>query len=211
VPIAGPVFTEWYWTPIFFAILYGPPILAVAGVLHLLLRRTGWRRAARAVVALVAAPALVLGGFAIVRTIQHRRTEAAEARSITFTTFVARGFHQTRADVYPGSGGELNLRYERGRGELLVSQLAADDDDLTPPECFLHDGTSTHSWEGPCRAARTPQGRVVTLADMSQTSLVEVRYGTLVVAGAYGGTEADLLALSDAFEPVDVGDIHWER
>jgi hypothetical protein len=75
---------------------------------------------------------------------------------------------------------ELHLRYERGRGELLVTQLAAEDDDLTPPDCFVHD-------------------------------IVEVRDGTLIVAGAYGSTEADLLAFADALRPVAVGEIHWER
>src|ERR671912_756446 len=110
VPIAGPVFTEWYWTPIFFAIVYGPPM-----------------------------------------------AEAADARAVTFTAFAAPGFHQTRADVFPDYGARINLRYERGGGELLVTQLAAEDDDLTPPDCFVHDGTAYHSWEGRCRSARTPR------------------------------------------------------
>lgn len=43
------------------------------------------------------------------------------------------------------------------------------------------------------------------------TSLVEVRDGTLIVAGAYRAGEPDLLALADAQEPVDVEDLHWER
>src|SRR5687768_468943 len=100
MPIAGPVFTEWYWGPIFFAIVYGPPILVTAGVLYLALRRTGWRRAARAALALVLAPALVLGVLAAVATVKHRRAEAADARAVTFTTFAAPGLLQTRADVF---------------------------------------------------------------------------------------------------------------
>lgn len=211
VPIAGPVFTEWYWTPIFFAIAYGPPIAAVAGGLYLLGRFTRLRRRTRAAVALVLAPAIVIGGVAVAATVKHRRAEAADARAVTFTAFGAPGFHQTRSHVFPGYGAQLHLRYEHGGGELLVSQVAAEDDDLTPPDCFLHDGTSYHSWEGPCRSARTPRGRLVTLADINQPSLVEVRDGTLIVAGAYGSTEADLLALADALRPIDVADIHWER
>ena len=65
MPIAGPVFTEWYWTPIFFAIVYGPPIAAVAGGLYVAGRFTRLRRRTRAAAALVLAPAIVLGGVAV--------------------------------------------------------------------------------------------------------------------------------------------------
>jgi hypothetical protein len=215
VPIAGPVFTEWYWGPIFFALVYGPPIVAVAGALYLLGRFT-WlrrRRAARAAIALVLAPALVLGGVAVAATVKHRRTEAADARAVTFATFAAPGFHQTRSDVFPDRTPKLHLRYERGGGELLVTEVASDADDVTPPDCRLHDGTPYIAWHGPCRAARTPRGRLVTLADMriGVTSLVEVRGGTLIVANAYRAGEPELLALADDLRPVDVEDIHWER
>jgi hypothetical protein len=214
MPIAGPVFTEWYWGPIFFAIVYGPPISAVAGGLYLLGCFTRLRRRTRAAAALVLAPAIVLGGVAVAATVKHRRTEAADARAVTFATFAAPGLHQTRADVFPDYRSKLHLRYERGGGELLVTQVASDADDVTPPDCFLHDGTPYVAWDGPCRAARTPRGRPVTLADMSigVTSLIEIRDGTLIVAGAYAPAgEADLLALADALRPVAVEDIHWER
>ena len=95
MPIAGPVFTEWYWTPIFVRILYGPPIAVVAGGFYLLGRRTGWRRATRAAAALAAATTLVPAGVAAVGTAKYRRAEAADAR-----------------------------------------------DDLAPPDCSLHAGTS---------------------------------------------------------------------
>ncbi len=213
VPIAGPVFTEWYWTPIFFALLFGPPILAVAGTLYWLGRFTRLRRRTRAAAALLVAPALVLGGVAVAATFKHRRAEAADARAVTFATFAAPGLHQTRSDVFPYRTPELHLRYERGGGQLLVTQVAAEADDVTPPECHLHDGTPYVAWSGPCRAAHTPGGRPVTLAEMSigVTSLFEVRAGTLIVAGAYGAGEADLLVLADALRPVDVAEMHWER
>ena len=214
VPIAGPVFTEWYWTPIFLAIVYGPPILAVGGGSYLALRRTRLRRAARAALAFVLAPMLVIGGVAVWATVKHRRTEAADARSVMFTTFTAPGLHQTRAHVFPRGGSQLNLQYERGGGDLLVSQVAAADDDLTPPRCALHAGTSSHAWDGPCRSARTPLGRVVAVMEMHTDvpSLAEVRDGTLIVTGAYAPAgEADLLALADALRPTAVEDIHCER
>ena len=214
MPIAGPVFVEWYWTPIFFAIVYGPPILATAGVLYLLGRLTGWRRRARAALALTVAPVLVLGAVAAVATVRYSRAEAADARTVTFATFEAPGLHQTRADVFPGHRAKVHLRYRRRGGELLVSQVAAEGDVVTPPRCALHDGTPFHAWDGPCRSALTPSGRVVALAEMQigALSLVEVRDGTLIVAAAYAPAgERDLLALSDALEPVDVRDIDWER
>ena len=92
--------------------------------------------------------------------------------------------------------------------------MAAEDDDLTPPRCELHDGTPFHAWYGPCRSARTPRGRVVAVMEMQTgvPSFAAVRDGTLIVAGAYvPAGEADLLALADALQPVAVEDIHWER
>jgi hypothetical protein len=214
VPIAGPVFTEWYWGPIFFAIVYGPPISVVAGALYLAGRFTGLRRRTRAVAALVLAPALVLGGVAVAGTIKHRRAEAADARAVTFATFAAPDLHQTRADVFPDYGAQLHLTYELGGGDVAVTQIAARADDLGPPRCALHDGTPYHAWGGPCRSTRTPRGRLVALMEMQTgvPSLAQVRGGTLIVASAYAPAgEADLLALADALRPVEVGDIHWER
>ena len=76
VPIAGPVFTEDDWPVrlIFFAIVYGPPIAAIAGGLYLAGRVTRLKRLARAAAALVLAPAIVLGGVAVHAAVKHRRT-----------------------------------------------------------------------------------------------------------------------------------------
>jgi len=214
VPIAGPVFTEWYWAPIFFAIVYGPPIAAIAGGLYLAGRFTRLSRPTRAATALVLAPAIVLGGVTAYATVEHRRTEAADARAVTFTAFAAPDLHQTHADVFPDHNPELNLRYERGGGELSVSQVVAEDDDLTPPQCQAHDGTPFHAWHGPCRSARTPRGRLVAVVEMQigVPSFLDVRDGTLIVASARApADEGDLLALADALRPVDVDEIHWER
>ena len=214
VPIAGPVFTEWYWGPIFFAIVYGPPIAAIAGGLYLAGRFTSLRRRTRAAVALALAPAIVLGSVAAYATVEHRRSEAADARAVTFTTFAAADLHQTRSDVFPDYDPALHLGYERGGGELSVNQVVAEDDDVTPPQCHVHDGTPFHAWAGPCRSARTPRGRLVAVVEMQigRPAFVDVRDGTLIVASALAPAgEADLLALADALRPVDVGEIHWER
>jgi len=172
-----------YWTPIFLAIVYGPPIAAVAGALYLLARRTGWRRATRAAAALAAATALVVAGAAVWRTVSFERAEAADARSIGFALFEARGLHQARAEVYDGLRPSVQWTYEREGRELFVTQQATRGDDVTPPACSVHDGTRFSSWEGPCRAARTPRGRTVTVAATPDPSLLAVREGTLIVAG----------------------------
>jgi hypothetical protein len=46
VHFAGPVFPEWYWGPIFFALLFSPPLLAAAFVVDRVVRRrlTGAQR-----------------------------------------------------------------------------------------------------------------------------------------------------------------------
>ena len=155
---------------------------------------------------------LVVAGGAVARTVRFERAEAADARAIGFADFEARGLHQTRAEVYDGlrPSVQLDLRARRA-GELFASQRAARGDDLEPPECIVHDGTRYSAYQGPCRAARTPQGRVVTLADAPDPSLLAVRDGTLVVAGSWQATEADLLAYADALRPVDARDVDWER
>ncbi len=214
MPIAGPVFTEWYWTPIFFAIVYGPPIAAVAGGLYLALRRTRWPRAARAALALASPRRSCWAAWPRCATVKHRRAEAADARSVTFATFAAPGLHQTRADVFPDYAAKLHLEYEREGGELSLTQVASDADDVTPPRCELHDGTPFHAWYGPCRSARTPEGRLVAVMEMQTgvPSIAQVRSGTLIVAAAHApADEADLLALADALRTVDVDDIDWER
>lgn len=44
VILAGPVFAEWYWGPVLFALVYGPFILAAAAVLTVVLVRRAKRR-----------------------------------------------------------------------------------------------------------------------------------------------------------------------
>jgi len=84
---------------------------------------------------------------------------------------------------------------------------AAEARQVPPPACSVHGGTRFSAWHGPCRAARTPQGRVVALAETPDRSLLSVRDGTLIVAGSWEPQEADLLAYADALRPVDAGDV----
>ena len=132
VPIAGPVFTERCWTPIFLAIVYGPPILAVAGGLYLALRRSRWPRAARAALALVLAPAIVLGSVAVVATVKHRRTSPTRCGPSRSTRSIGSGEDHTascrclvqvalRSHDHPAEHHVQRLRRLRLR---LLSRLA---------------------------------------------------------------------------------------
>lgn len=80
VPIAGPVFTEDDRPTRL--IFYGLPIAAIAGGLYLAGRLTRLTRVTRAAAALALAPAIVLGSVAVYATVEHRRTEAADARAV---------------------------------------------------------------------------------------------------------------------------------
>ena len=161
------------------------------------------------------APAIVLGGVAAYATVKHRRTEAADARAVTFTTFAAPDLHQTRADVFPDYGPELHLGL-RARGRRAVGDPGGGGGRRrhAAASAHVHDGTPFHAWYGPCRSARTPRGRLVAVVEMQigRPAFLDVRDGTLIVASAHAPAgEADLLALADALRPVDVDDIHWER
>jgi hypothetical protein len=76
VVLAGPVFPEWYWSPIFFLIAYSPLLAVGTGVAYAVARRRGWRPAgsrrlllwaACFAVALVAVLGLHLGWRAVIR------------------------------------------------------------------------------------------------------------------------------------------------
>ena len=133
MPIAGPVFVEWYWTPIFLAVVYGPPILAVAGVLYLLARRTGWRRGTRAAAALASArPVLVARrrapstGTVTLRARGGGRRPRGDASPSSRRAACTR----LRAEVYDGLRPSVHWTFERGGRELFASQLAARGDDI---------------------------------------------------------------------------------
>ena len=216
VPIAGPVFTEWYWGPIFFAIVYGPPIAAIAGglvpgrALHAICgaapappRR--WRSPRRSCSA----------AWPPTPTVKHRRTEAADASAVTFAAFAAPDLHQTRAEVYPGYGPSCTVRYERG-GRRAVGDPGGGGGRRPDAAAVPSPTTARRSTPGrPVRGRRTPRGAARGASSRCRSAppaSLDVRDGTLIVASARApADEADLLALADALRPVDVDEIHWER
>ncbi|MGH2969122.1 MAG: hypothetical protein ACRDK0_08660 [Solirubrobacteraceae bacterium] len=219
--IAGPVFPEWYWGPIFFLILYSPLIAATGVALYLVLRRWGRptlrSRLLRAGASLLGAIALVPAGTLVWQHVAFERAQARDARAIRFAVFEPRaGFRATRAQVHAGVEPSVHWTYERGGGTFFASQRApARLDELAPPECRVSSGARHSGFSGPCEPRRTPRGRDVLLARGSMRPYDRYLFadldGTIVVAFTVTGSEADLLAYADALERVAPGDIDFKR
>jgi hypothetical protein len=199
--LAGPVFTEWYWTPIFAVIVYGPPVMAVATALYLGTQRTRLRRRSRAAAALLGATALVVGGVQIVGHIRFERAEAREANAIRFATFEPPGRDAKRVEI---ADGAVHWYYRRDGRYLLASQRAATpEDDVTPPTCRVHERPRVLLYDGPCIGS----GGGVVLTCSPLPTAMTIRDGTLI--HAYG--TADPLAYVGTLRPVDPRRIDYER
>ena len=217
--IAGPVFPEWYWGPIFFLIFYSP-LIAVVGV-SLLLSTRRWRRPtprsafARAAGSLLGAIALVFAGSLVWGHFQYERAEARDAAMVAFATFEPRdgtGFESTRAEVYASpSRTSVQWTYERGGALLFVTQSRPREADLVPPVCVVSDGARYGGLSGACELRRTASGRDVLLVREDGPQALASLDGTLVVAYTASATEADLVDFIDALEPVAPGDIDFKR
>jgi hypothetical protein len=216
--VAGPVFTEWYWGPIFAVLLFGPPVTGVAALLYLApLRRLPGGRLVRLAAAYALAAALVVGGWSVVRAHRHQQHEERQARTLPFTPLKPRGdagFRVTKAEVYEGLRPSLQWVLERGGARITASQHGLAGPDLTPPTCGA--GRSLVSRFGsfvdrPCAAVTTLAGRRAVLArevpPSSERVVLAVIGGSLVEATTGEAADADLLAWVDALEP---GDIDYE-
>lgn len=216
--LAGPVFPEWYWGPIFFTLLFGPPVTGVAVLLYVLpLRRMRGGPVARIAAACALSATLVIGGWAVVRAYRHEQREERQARALAFTPLRPRdgaGFRVSKAEVYEGPRPSLQWVLERDGARIGASQHALADPDLTPPVCGA--GRALVSRFGsfndrPCTAATTPGGHRVVLSNevppTSERVLLAVVGGSLIEATSAEATDADLLAWVDALEP---GPIDYE-
>ena len=219
VVIAGPVFPEWYWGPIFFLIFYSPLIAVVGVALFLLSRR--WRRpspawrVARIAGSLLGAIVLVLAGSLGWRHVQFERAEARDAATIAFATFEPRdgaGFRATRAEVHASSfRASVQWTYERGGATVFVTQGRPREADLVPPDCGVSDGGRFGALRGGCELRRTASGRDVLLVREDGLHALASLDGTLVVAHSASAPEEDLVAYVDALEPVTPSDIDFKR
>src|SRR5262245_7214643 len=96
VLFAGPIFQEWYWEPLFFIVVFGPPLVAVAFVVDYFVRRrlgplgTAPRLGLGAVV-VAAGAGLILGAFSLRSDRLVERENRVAARSFDFTPYQAGG------------------------------------------------------------------------------------------------------------------------
>jgi hypothetical protein len=227
--IAGPVFPEWYWGPIFFLVMFSPLLAGGTTALYLgtrpVARRRGWHRrpAARAlhlVLSFVLITLAILLAGAVWRRVTFERAEARDARQVRYATFEPRagaGFHATRAEVFAGTvEPSVHWTYERDGASFFAVQTHARRVDLTSPSCNLGPAFVTRygGFDGPCTPRRTPGGHEVLLAREAYPPhdryAFALRGETLVALSTLSATDADLLAYVDALQPVDPRDIDYK-
>ena len=119
--LAGPVFTEWYWGPLFAVLLFGPPVSVLAAVLYLVLRRRlPGGRVARGAAAYALSALLIVGGWAVVRAYRFEKQEEREARGLGFTLYQPRdGFRRDPRRGLQRDQGEHALD-AGARGHVLL-------------------------------------------------------------------------------------------
>lgn len=132
---------------------------------------------------------------------------------------------RSHADRRPGDVSAAATEYRRTLSttyEAANRRLSLEQERAGPVEATDHaDGgiyvagpAATHPASlGPCELLRrSPGGRAALLvADAPRASFYSVRDGTLLAIEFPPGAEADALALLDALEPVDPGDIDFKR
>lgn len=230
MPIAGPVFPEWYWGPLFFLVAFSPLILGGAALLYAgarrIARRGGRRprmrtRVLMAAASVLASIGLVVAGAATWRWIAFERANARAARALDFPAFLPLrapdGYRETQARASASETyRRLSATYETGSRRLYLEQERAGPVDSTDPaDCgiYVAGPAATHPASlGPCELRRSPGGRAALLvAGRPLASVYSVRDETLVTIRHPPGADADALALLDALEPVDPGNIDFKR
>jgi hypothetical protein len=223
---AGPVFTEWYWGPLFFALLFGPPLAVVAGAADFAVRR--WvrplrlpQRAALWAGVLAAGTVAILGGRALMEHVRFERESKAAAAAFDFTPYAPRslpaGFDGdlVKADSH-GAPVLITFYDVAPAGYAFGYQQRASVVALGPRRCSLTRlaGTGTNFFEGPCEERRTPAGRSVWVGRSEAIArgreAFAVLDGTLVRLQSSGVTERDVLQWFDALRPVRPGKIDFK-
>src|SRR5262245_11508728 len=133
VLFAGPVFPEWYWGPIFFALVFGPVLL----VLGFIAWRIGGKKVAAGVV--LGGIVVILGGRALIADVRFDREATAAAAGFDFTPYtpspLPRPFREERVTADDNWGGPaLISTYGTGGGSFALAYQQK------PAEVALEDG-----------------------------------------------------------------------
>ena len=222
---AGPIFTEWYWDPIFFAILFGPVLVGLAFVVDRLVGRqlAAVRRAALAVGVVAGGSLLILGAINLWRDARFDREARAVSRGIDFTTYVPKplpqAFTEVRVTADNAYGGPaLVSTYATGPGAYVtaVQQPPGAVVSLQPHHCHVEGrampGTSV-LWDSPCRLLRSQHGVGVYITDpaVSGTHAFAMLDQTLVRLQFDQVADGDVVAYFDSRRPVDPDDLEFKR
>ncbi len=223
---AGPVFTEWYWGPLFFVLLFGLPLLVAALVADLAVRRwvaplRGLRRAGLWAAVLAGGTLAILGGQRLIDHLRFEREAKAAALTFDFTPYapgeLPAGFSERGVNAVDSLAPVLYRHYEAGPGgRALSDQQRAIDVSLTDGRCDLHRlaASSSSFFEGPCRERRTASGRRVYVGASSRLLRGEIAFalldGTLVRLESVGVAEPDVLAYFDSLRPVQPAEIDFK-
>jgi hypothetical protein len=230
VIVAGPVFAEWYWAPVLFAIVFGPFILATAailtGVLAYWARRRGkrlpWFRSLGLFVGLtVGLSLLVIGGMWAKNHIKERRIIASRAAAITFQTyepswvFTDYDAVRVRPLVIP-QRQSVEFSYRRGDDYVYAAQSPSVSP-VNPSEAGCGGrpkGLTSGETVGSCRTVVTESGQVVYLTNLEMNHL-----GNSVAIIELGGTRVDVMYTQlpdeaavrylDSLEPVAPEDMDY--
>jgi hypothetical protein len=225
---AGEVFPEWYWGPIFFAVLFGPVLAGVAFVADFAItrwvRRLSWpERATLWGGVFVAGTLAILGGRAVIDHVRFERDAKAAAQKLDFAPYAAESLPDrfdeqlVRADDFFG-GPVIVSRYDVGPGaSAFAYQQRPREVSLQDGRCALRRlaGTGTNFFEGPCRELLTPRRRVVYLGTAEPPLVGDEAFalldGTLVRLQHDRLADRDVLAYFDALRPVASTELDFKQ
>jgi len=223
-PLAGPVFTEWYWGPILFIVFYGPPLAAVAFVVDFAVRRRvrplgTAQRLGLAAAVMSGGAGLLLGGFALADHLRFERDNRAAARTFDFTPYQAgelpESFDEQHVYALGSTARILVSRYDTGLRQVFAYQQRLAGARLTDGACDLTglEGSPTGAFHNQCREQRTASGRTVFFGLTERGGMAfALLDGTLVRLEQIDMLpEADVLAYFEALKPVDVGELEFKR
>ena len=225
---AGPVFVEWYWGPIFFLLLFGPPLAVAAFLVDLAVNRwvrrlRGLQRAGLWAGVIVGGALAIVGGREALDHLRFERESKAAARDLDFTPLAPRELPAAfdaglvRADDEPDRPVLITFYDVAPAGYAHGYQQRAALVELAPGRCSLTRlaGTGTNFFDGPCEERRTRAGRRVFVG-ASRTitrgrDAFAVLDGTLVRLQSSGVAERDVLTWFDALRPIRPGEIDFKR